>query len=128
MTEIIARIGQSGNVELVDERMVSIAGAAPMTPADAAFLARSLLSCAALVTLNESPRIGTLCADLHFPVLKWTIAVQAETRSPVVIFSVPPGIDLTFQMTPQIEKELGAALVAHAERLPPPQRAPDQLH
>lgn len=128
MTEIIARIGQNGNVELVDERMVKIAAAAPMTPAEAAFLARSLLSCAALLSLEKSPKIGALCADLHFPVLKWTITTRRETRTPVLIFSVPPGIDLTFQVTPQIEKEFGAALVAHAEELPAPEHGSDRLH
>jgi hypothetical protein len=70
MGETIARIGEGGSVELVDEKMVKIAGVSPMTPADAAFLARSLLSCAALLALDKSAKIGALCADLHFPVLK----------------------------------------------------------
>ena len=55
MGEAIARIGKNGNVELVDERMVKIAGVDPMTPADAAFLARGLLSCAAIIPLEVIP-------------------------------------------------------------------------
>jgi hypothetical protein len=128
MSETIARIGPDRNVELVDERMVKISGAVPMTPADAAFLARSLLSCAALISLEKSPQVGALCADAHFPVLKWMITTQKGTSKPVVIFSIPPGIDLTFQMSSQVEKELGAALVAHSEGSPPPERPPDIVH
>jgi|SRR5664280_1066386 len=128
MGEIIARIGQDGNVELVDKRMVKIAGIAPMSPVDAAFLARSLLSCAAFISIDKSPRVGALGTDAHFPTLKWNVTSQTGTGKPVVIFSVPPGIDLTFQMTPKIEKELGEALIAHAQGLPPPEREPDRLH
>jgi hypothetical protein len=128
MRETVARIGQDGTIELVDEKMVPIAGTAPMTPSDAAFLARSLLSCAALISIEKSAKIGTLCADAHFPVLKWTITAQTETRKPIIIFSIPPGLDLTFQMSPQDEKKFGAALIAHSEGLPPPQRPPDLVH
>jgi hypothetical protein len=128
MGETIARISEGGNVELVDEGMVKITGVSPMTHTDAAFLARSLLSCAALLALDKSAKVGALCADLHFPILKWVISTQTGTRVPVVIFSVPPGIDLTFQMSPQVEKELGAALVAHSEGDQPPGRPPDMVH
>ena len=110
MSEINARIGQSGNIELVDESMVEITGMSPMTTAELAFLGRSLLSCAALLALDKSAQVGLLCADLHFPALKWVVSVQTGTRIPVLIFSIPPGIDLTFQMSPQFEKELGMAL------------------
>ncbi len=99
-----------------------------MTPDDAAFLARSLLSCAAALAFDKSAKKGTVRADAHFPVLKWTITIGSESRMPVVIFSVPPGIDLTFQLSPQVEKELGAALVAHAQGEPPPERPPDTVH
>jgi hypothetical protein len=128
MGETIARIGEGGKVELVDERMVKIAGASLMTPVDAAFLARSLFSRAALLALDQSTTIGMHVADLHFPILKWVISRQTETRRPVIIFSIPPGIDLTFQMSPEDEKKMGKALVAHAQGDPPPEQPPDRVH
>jgi hypothetical protein len=128
MSETIASVGEGGNIDLVDERMRKIAGVAPMTPDAAAFLARSLLACAAHLAFDKSIKAGTLCADAHLPVLKWTLSVGTESRRPVVIFSVPPGIDLTFQLSPQVERELGAALIAHAEGLPPPELPPGMVH
>jgi hypothetical protein len=64
MSETIARISKDGKVELVDDKMVRIAGVAAMSPEDAAFLARGLLSCAAVLSINPSQEIGGLCARL----------------------------------------------------------------
>jgi hypothetical protein len=128
MGETIARIAEGGNVELTDERMIRIAGLEPMSPESAAFLARSLLACAAILTLDKSVRVGVLIADVHIPVLKWTVSVGTDSRQPVVMFSIPPGIDLTFQLSSQVESDLGAALTAHAQGLPPPELPPDKLH
>ena len=121
MNKMIAMISEGGNVELVDETMTKIAGTSLMTPAEASFLARSLLSCAALLAFDKSAKVGMLCADFDFPILKWVIRTRTETHAPIITFSVPPEIDLTFQMSPQLEKELGAALVAHAEGDEPPE-------
>jgi hypothetical protein len=128
MGETIAMVGQGGKVELIDSRMVKIDGVSSMTPAEAAFLARSLLSCAALIALGATPNIGAVVADLHFPVLKWSVTLQSGTPVPVVIFSVPPGIDLTFQLSPQVEKELGVALAAHAAGDRPLEQPPRRVH
>jgi hypothetical protein len=128
MGETIATIAEGGNIELVDERMVKIAGASPMTPEDAAFLARSLLSCAAILAADKSAKIGQLYADAHFPILKWVVSQRTGTHVPIIVFSIPPGIDLTFQLSTQTEKELGAALVAHAEGDQRPGQQPDRLH
>jgi hypothetical protein len=121
MSETIASVAEGGNVELVDERMQKIVGADPMTPEDAAFLARSLLACAAMLAFDKSIKAGTLVGDVHLPVLQWKVSVGTESRKPVVIFSIPPGIDLIFQLSPQIERELGTTLVAHAEGALPPE-------
>jgi hypothetical protein len=128
MGETTARIGAGGTIELVDERMVKIAGATLMTPDDAAFLARSLLSCAVRLIFDKSVKVGTLCADCHFPVLKWVVSTQTGTGLPVVIFSIPPGIDLTFQLSPPFEKALGTALAAHAAGDQSPEPPPDRVH
>jgi hypothetical protein len=128
MGETIARIAEGGKIELVDERMIRIPGAEAMTADAAAFLARSLLSCAAVLAFDKKARSGSLPGDAHFPVLQWKVSVGAESRLPVVVFSVPPGIDLTFQLSPQVERELGAALTAHAQGDPPPELPPHTAH
>jgi hypothetical protein len=125
MSETLPRIAESEKVELVNERMVQLA--APMTAEDAAFLARELLSCAAMLTFGQA-KVGALGGDAHLPVLKWRIGIGPDSKMPIVIFSVPPGIDLTFQLSPQLEKELGAALIAHAEGIPPPELPPVAVH
>jgi hypothetical protein len=128
MTEIIPRVGTDGkSVEIVDQHMAPIAGAAPMSKEDAAFLARGLLSCAAAVAFGQASP-GILIGDSHFPTLKWTITNQTATGNPVIIFSIPPGIDLTFQVTPQIEREMGQALINHADALPPPPITRESTH
>jgi len=128
MAEVIAMISEDGKIELVDERIVKIVGTGSMTPADAAFLARSLLSCAAHISLEPSPKVGALIGDLHLPILKWTVTTQTETKRPVVIFSIPPGIDVTFQISPQVAKALGEALVAQAAGNQRPEQSPDTVH
>jgi len=128
MGENIASIGEGGTVELVDEKMKKIAGAFPMTPDDAAFLARSLLACAATLAFDKSTKAGTLCGDAHLPVLQWKVRVGTASGLPVLIFSIPPGIDLTFQLSQQVERELGATLTAHAQGLPPPELPPGVVH
>ncbi|MEA3133088.1 MAG: hypothetical protein QOG17_934 [Gammaproteobacteria bacterium] len=128
MSETIARIGQDGMVELVDDKMKKIVGVSAMSPEDAAFLARSLLSCAAVLTVNQSPEVGALCDGAHFPVLMYTIRTMTETRQPLITFALPPGIDFDFQMTPEQAKIFGQDLVAHTAKLPAPQRPPDVMH
>jgi hypothetical protein len=127
MSETIARIADGGKIELVDERMIKIVGAQQMTPEEAAFLARGLLACAAVLTINKSAKQGAMIGDAHLPVLKWEVKVGTESRQPVIIFSIPPALALTFQLTTEVEGALGAALVAHAEGDQPPVHPPDRL-
>jgi|HubBroStandDraft_6_1064221.scaffolds.fasta_scaffold239538_3 hypothetical protein len=126
MSEAIPIVIPGGMIQLKNDSMSKNIGE-PMTPEEAAFLARSLLACAGLIALKAAEN-GKLYADAHLPVLKWQVTSQTGTGNPVVIFSVPPGIDLTFQVTRQTEREFGAALVAHAEGSPPPEQPPDMVH
>lgn len=117
MTEIMARVSAKGEVELIDERSVKIETPA-MTPYDAAYLARGMLSCAVALSGPNPPKIGAICGDAHLPVVKWTVGSSTITGAPVLILSIPSGIELTFAIWPQGAKELGAALVAQAQGTP----------
>jgi len=128
MSETIARIGQDGKVELVDDKMVRIAGVAAMSPEDAAYLARGLLSCAGVLSINPSPEVGALCDGAQLPALKYTIRTMTGTPRPLITFALPPGVDFDFQMSPEQARNFGQDLVAHADGLPAPQRAPDVMH
>jgi hypothetical protein len=126
MTEILAAIQTDGKIALVDTHNTKLTELT-LNELDAACLARGLLSCAALLAAGQAPQGKPLIADVHFPILKWSVSTQTETGKPVIVFSIPPGIDVTFQITPTIEKELADALTAHAEGLPPPARKIDRL-
>lgn len=126
MAEIIAAVQPDGTIALVDEKNTKVVDQ-PLGQLDAAYLARGLLSCAAVLAAGQAPQKQPLIADVHFPTLKWTVSRQTGTGKPVIVFSVPPGVDLTFQITPEIARELGETLVSHADGLPPPARKPDRL-
>jgi hypothetical protein len=115
MVEIMARISPEGGVELADDRSAKIEAVDSMTPLDAAYLARGLLSCAAVLSGPNPPKVGIIGGDAHLPVVRWTVGVSKFTAEPVLILSFPPGIELTFQIWPQGAKELGAALIAQAQ-------------
>jgi hypothetical protein len=118
MTEIMARIGQNGDVELIDDRSAKIEAAGSMTPHDAVYLARGILSCATALSGPNPPKPGAIVGDAHLPVVKWTVGASTFTAEPVLILSVPSGIELTFAIWPQGAKELGAALLAQAQGSP----------
>ena len=115
MAEILARISQEGCVELVDDRSAKIEAVNSMTPHDAAFLARGMLSCAAALSGPKPPKAGTIVGDAHLPVIFWKVGSSNINGQPVLILSIPSGIELIFQMPPQGAKELGAALIAQGE-------------
>jgi hypothetical protein len=120
--ELMARIGPEGSVEISDEHSVPIKSVPAMTPYDAAYLARGLLACA--VVLSGPPTAaattGTIIGDAHLPVMRWKVATSVANGEPVLIFSVPSGIELTFQMLPHVAKELGEALIVQSQRSAPP--------
>ena len=128
MSETIARVNSSAGIDLVDERMRKIEGAASMTPLDAAWLARGLLACAATLTGQNTPTPGTIVGDAHLPIMRWATGTSKFNGKPVLILSVPPGFELTFEMTPAGAKELGAALVAFGEGRSPPEGHRGTIH
>ncbi|MGA2999899.1 hypothetical protein [Bradyrhizobium sp.] len=109
---------------LVDQREQPITGTDPMTPKRAAFMGRSLLACAAVAAFKQLPQ-GGLVGDAALPALKWVVTSQKESKQPVIIFSIPGETDLTFVLTTQQERELGQALIAHADGLPAPAKPPE---
>jgi hypothetical protein len=116
MSKIWARINPAtGSIELVDEGSRLIAENATLSATDAACLARGVLACAAMLALQGRPSHAVIGGDAHFPILKWVVTSSTATGKPVVIFSIPAEIELTFQMSPQLEKELGVALVSHSQ-------------
>jgi hypothetical protein len=117
--ELIARIGPEGSVEITDERSVPIKSVPAMTPGDAAYFARGLLACAAVLSGANPAPAGTIIGDAHLPVMRWVVGTSAANGEPALIFSVPSGIELTFQMPPQAAKELGEALIAQSQRSAP---------
>lgn len=129
MAEILARTNAEGSVELVDDRSASIKSIDPMTPFDAAYLARGILSCAAALSGTNPPQAGTIVGYAHLPIMTWTIKWSTVTGKPVLILSVPPGIELTFEITQEGAKELGAALVSLGNEQPlPPEGRHGTIH
>ena len=128
MTEIMARINAEGRVELIDDRSARIESAATLTPFDTAYLARGMLACAAALSSASPPKAGAIGGDAHLPVMKWVVTSSTLTSQPVLIFSIPPGIELTFAMSSQGAKALGEALVSQAEGLLPPEDRHSTVH
>jgi len=95
MTEVVARINAEGRVELIDVRTARIESAATMTPFDTAYLARGMLACAAALSSASPPKAGAIGGDADLPVMKWVVTSSTLTSQPVIIFSIPPGIELT---------------------------------
>jgi hypothetical protein len=103
MSEIMARINAEHLVELIDDRLASIASVPPMTPQDTAFLARGMLACAAALTeVVGPPTAGAIVGDAQFPIVQWKTMTATATGLPVLILSIPPGIELTFALTLQV--------------------------
>jgi hypothetical protein len=112
MAKIMARISAGGRVELIDDRSANLESAEPMTPLDAAYLARGMLSCAAVLSGENPPKVGTIGGDTYLPTLKCAVGSSAATDVLVLKLFVPPGIELSFQMTSQVARALGETLLA----------------
>jgi hypothetical protein len=115
MTEMMARISPQGGVDLADDGSAKIGAVDSMSPLDAAYLARGLLACAAALSGPNPPKVGAIVGEAHLPVMKWAVGASEINGLPVLNLSVPPGIELTFQMPPQDAKALGDALIAQAQ-------------
>src|SRR6185312_2865611 len=126
MTEIVARIAAEDAVELV-KLDSSLIASISMTHAEAAYLARDLLASAAALSSPIKPKVGAMVADAHIP-FAGKLGWSNINGNPVLSISVPPGVDLTFEMTREVAKQLGAALTAHAEQKSPLGDHPSTVH
>lgn len=119
MTEILARISATNGIELVNERSEKIEGAGTLTPHEAAYLARGMLACAAALSGANPPTTGALGGDAHFPVMQWKVGASAFNGEPLLLITIPSGIELTFQMPPQGAIQMGVALVNRGQGTEP---------
>ena len=115
MAEIIPKVSPERGIELVEHRAGKPHLLGMMTPPDGAYLARGMLACAAALSGPNPPAAGEMVGDLHLPVTKWTVAASSKNGEPVLILTIPSGIELTFQLTRHGAQEIGAALVAQAQ-------------
>lgn len=127
MTEVTARINQTQGVELVSVATSSPIAAISMNPVEAAYLARDLLASAAALCSDTPPKAGAMIGDAHIP-FKGQPGWSNVTGNPSLCVSVPPGIELTFEMTREAAKELGASLIALAEQRSPLGDHPSTVH
>jgi hypothetical protein len=128
MTEILARISAASGVELIDDQNKVVDAVGSLSPMDAAYLARSIFSCAAALSGTNPPESGALVGDVHLPPLAWRVGVSRLGGHPVLILSVPPGIELTFLLPAEHAKKIAAALVAQADGVSPPEGQRGTLH
>jgi len=131
MTEIIPRIARDRKIELTADGSATLNGVDPIKPQDAAFLARALLAAATALSGNSPPPVGALVGDAHLPVVNGVIGKSNITGDPVLLLSVPPGIELTFQLSPSIATSMGESLVAAASNntaASPPGPRRDSVH
>lgn len=120
MSEIMARVAPNGRVEIVDDKGKKIEATGALLPNDAAFLARGILACAAALSAANPPEAGRLVGDAHLPITKWVVGASNANGEPVLVLSIPSGIELTFQIPAQAAKEIAAALVTQADKSGPP--------
>ena len=128
MTEIIARISADSGVELIGDQSKVIDAIGSLSPMDAAYLARAIFSCAATLSGPTPPKAGTLVNDVHIPPLAWRVGISRLAGDPVLILSVPPGIELTFLLPAEHAKKIGNALIAQADGVSPPEGHRGMLH
>ena len=127
MSEITVRINTENLIELIDERSV-IQSLPPMTPINAAYLARALLACAAVLSQPQPPKPGTVVGDASFPTLTWKVGLSNVNSNMVLVLTIPPGIELVFEMPMQGTEALGGALIAQSRGIVPPERQTGTTH
>lgn len=128
MTEIMARISQQNGVELADERGTKVDAVPPMTTREAAFLARGILACAVALHSPRPVPAGTIIGDAHMPIMSWRVGKSNITGDPVMLLTIPSGIELTFVMSTQGAIEMGAALVSQGQGSAPPEGHRGTVH
>jgi len=119
MAEIIPKVSPDRGIELVEHRAGKTHLLGLMTAPDGAYLARGMLACAAALSGPDPPAVGDVVGDLHLPAIKWTVAASSRNGEPVLVLTIPSGIELTFQLSRHGAQEIGAALVAQAQGTAP---------
>jgi hypothetical protein len=119
MSRPLGRIGPDHTLEIIDENMNRIHGVQALSPREAAIFARGVLACATAAS-GPSPIEAGVAQDAHFPVLTWVVGFSHSSKQPGLQLRVAPGIDLTFVLSPEVAKKLGAALITQADVIPPP--------
>lgn len=117
MGEIVARTLNDGLVELLNIKAGSVAALEPMTAKDAAYLARGLLCCAAIQSVDQPLPPGTIGTDAQLPILAWTIGHSRPEEGVIVSLTVLPGVELTFRIPADTAKEFAKILLPLAEQL-----------
>ena len=120
MAEIMARINAEGHVELITDQSVKIEALDPMLPMDAAYLARGILACAVVLSGPNPPKVGAIGGDAHIPIITVDVRTSKASDNPVLMISIPSGLELTFEMPPQAAKQLGEALISWGSGQPAP--------
>jgi hypothetical protein len=126
--EIRVRVGENGRIELVDEQSRQIESMQPLSPPEAALLARGLLVGATTLSEPDPPTAGTVLGDALLRVVKWSAGPSIGSGLPGVIFTLPSGIELSFQLSPQAARELGSALGILGDRPPPSEQQGNTVH
>jgi hypothetical protein len=106
MDEIITEVGPEHSVELIRHHSGKRNSLGRMSPQDAAYLARGILSCADALSGATPPQAGTIIADAHLVVSRWNVTRSGSEL--LLTLTIQPGIDLTFQIAHQTAKEIGA--------------------
>jgi hypothetical protein len=128
MAEIMARVAAAGRIELVDDTSAAIESVEPLTPSDAAYLARGMLACAVALSCPNPPQTGTIVGDAHMPIMKWAVAASSATGEPLLILSVPSGIELVFVVPRQGAIAMGGALISVGEGTAPLEGHSETIH
>jgi hypothetical protein len=95
-------------------------GRISVSPLDAAFLGRSLVAVAAALSAPNPPKANTIASHAHLPITIWKVGISNVNGEQILILAIPSGIELTFQFGRAGAREIGAALVAQADRYAPP--------
>jgi len=115
MREIMPKIGPDRGIEIVEHQSSGkTTRIGSMSPEDGAYLGRGILACAAALCRPDPPQFGTILWDAHLPVLGWAVGSSVTNGEPLLIFTIPSGIELTFEMPRHAAREIATALVAHS--------------
>jgi len=85
----------------------------PMKGLEAEILGRSLLLAGAVAYAGNGPAVGTETAKItnsHLPVQSFFIDPESGHHNPVLLFELPGGAKLTFQLSAKMAEECGEVL------------------